>query len=299
MVDIDSHLILKYQRCETTPQEEALLLDYLNQSEAHRREMDRANFLYCATLLHKGRREEKNRRLHKWLAWGLSAAAAAILVAGLALYFQHDEATGGPQPAIVVEASALSQTRVILPDGSNVRLNAGSILTYPQPFDRTVNLDGEACFDVVSDPEVPFIVHTKGIAIRVTGTIFNVRAYPSDERVETMLASGRVSLCDASGKTLFRLLPGEKVSCGWNGTHLEVSPVNAWESLLDIYGSVTIPDTSLTALCAILGRVYGVRIRALADDGSLLTFSFSKCMPVKEVIARLETISSTQFEIIK
>jgi len=299
MTDFDSNLILKYQRCETTPQEEAVLLDYLDQSEAHRRKMDRANFLYCAALLHNGRREEKNRRLRKWLAWGLSAAALFVLIVGLALYFQQGKTSAASGQAIVVEASAQSWTRVTLPDGSNVRLNAGSTITYSQEFDRTVNLDGEACFDVESNPEVPFIVKTKDVAIQVTGTIFNVRSYPTDEWVETMLASGVVSLSDASGKTFFRLHPGEKVSCGRGGANLEVSPVDAWESLLDIYGSVTIPDASLTKLCALIGKVYGVRIRALVDDGSLVTFSFSKCMPMQDVLARLETISSTKFEIIK
>jgi ferric-dicitrate binding protein FerR (iron transport regulator) len=52
---------------------------------------------------------------------------------------------------------------------------------------REVVLDGEAYFDVVKQPQRPFIVHVSGYDIRVLGTAFNVKSYPKDKTVETTL----------------------------------------------------------------------------------------------------------------
>lgn len=299
MADIDSNLILKYQRCETSPQEEAVLLDYLDESKEHRRRMDRANFLYCAAMLNGGRRHRekiRHRRLRNAI-WMSVAAVAAFLVAGILWHVLH-RPSAPSQQAVVVENSSASWTRITLPDGSHVHINDGSVITYPQQFDRFVTLEGEACFYVVSDPEVPFFVQINGVRIQVTGTIFNIRQEP-DGRIETMLASGKVSLTDAEGHLLYQLRPGEKVSCDSDGTDIRSSEVDVWSALLDIYGSVTVPNVSLAELCSILGRIYGVKIKAVADDGSLLTFSFSQSMPIEEIVSRLETVSSRKFEIIQ
>lgn len=72
-------------------------------------------------------------------------------------------------------------TRFTLPDGSNVHLNSGSELTFPDSFgsgERRVKLTGEAFFEVVSDDSHPFIVSSGDIDVIATGTEFNVEAYP-------------------------------------------------------------------------------------------------------------------------
>jgi ferric-dicitrate binding protein FerR (iron transport regulator) len=87
---------------------------------------------------------------------------------------------------------------VILPDGTKVRLNAGSELRYDADMTsrdtRNVDLSGEAYFDVQKDKERPFIIHTDKLAIRVLGTAFNVKAYPKDKMTETTLMQGSIEL---------------------------------------------------------------------------------------------------------
>jgi transmembrane sensor len=90
-----------------------------------------------------------------------------------------------------------SRTRTILPDGSTVWLNAGSHISFAPDFSgktREVFLDGEAYFDVVKQPQRPFIVHVSGYDIRVLGTAFNVKSYPKDKTVETTLIRGLVQV---------------------------------------------------------------------------------------------------------
>lgn len=295
-MEISNEMILKYQRCETTPEEERLLLDYLDESEAHRRRLDRENFLFCAGILNQKRKARRFR-----LAGWLSAAAAAVLLCGTLLWLstRRTPALEDAVAEVVVEASEGSRTRVGLPDGSVVWLNSGSKLTYPESFNRSVTLEGEGYFDVAHCPEAPFIVSVADVRVCVLGTVFNVHAYPGEGRVETTLATGSVSLDDAAGNKLFLLHPGQQVSCRTDGSDLEVHTVDAWTMLLDTYGVVTIPDVSLTDLCDILHQVYGIAVKARSDDGTPVTFSFIKDAPIEEVIARLEALSGKKINIEK
>ncbi len=92
-----------------------------------------------------------------------------------------------------------SKSQVILPDGSLVTLNAGSKLTYDiSTFNkkRHVRLEGEAYFKVHSDKKNPFVVNAEGISVKATGTEFNVKAYPEDKIIETILVEGTVNIGD-------------------------------------------------------------------------------------------------------
>jgi ferric-dicitrate binding protein FerR (iron transport regulator) len=109
-----------------------------------------------------------------------------------------------------------SKTSVVLPDGTKVWVNAGSKLTYDNNYGsklREVSLLGEAFFDVVKNPEKPFIIHTSKMDIKVLGTAFNVRCYPNEKKTETSLIRGRieVTLKDRPNEKIY-LSPNEKLT---------------------------------------------------------------------------------------
>lgn len=88
---------------------------------------------------------------------------------------------------------------LLLSDGTNVHLNAGTSLRYPVKFiegkDRRVFLEhGEAYFSVTKDVNHPFIVSKNSLDVRVLGTEFNISAYPEDENIKTVLVEGAVSI---------------------------------------------------------------------------------------------------------
>jgi transmembrane sensor len=90
-----------------------------------------------------------------------------------------------------------SKSKIQLPDGSQVWINAGSKLTYAgmmKGLTREVTLDGEAYFDVVKDAAHPFIVHTSRIDIKVLGTAFNVKAYKIEPTIEATLIHGSIEV---------------------------------------------------------------------------------------------------------
>ncbi len=91
-----------------------------------------------------------------------------------------------------------NKTKLSLPDGSQVWLNAGSRLDYNNSiFNQTlreVNLSGEAYFDIAHKEGKPFIVRSGNMRIRVLGTKFNVKAYPEEQNIETSLIKGSVEI---------------------------------------------------------------------------------------------------------
>lgn len=144
---------------------------------------------------------EPHRSRLRWLWWA-SGVAASLLIAFLV--FSPAEKKGSkPVASNIVSTRPGSKSKVELPDGTQVWLNADSKLTYGQNFSgntREVNLTGEAYFDVAhaTSPEtgqrIPFIIHTNSIDIKVLGTAFNVRSYPGEKTTETALIRGSVEV---------------------------------------------------------------------------------------------------------
>lgn len=113
-----------------------------------------------------------------------------------------------------------SKSHITLPDGSQVWLNAGSKLSYDAQYGkktRDLYLSGEGYFVVAKNPLIPMTVHTSKATIKALGTEFNVKAYPDEDKIETLLVEGSVVVeeLEAAGKKLktektFVLTPGEK-----------------------------------------------------------------------------------------
>ncbi|WP_262247480.1 FecR family protein [Parapedobacter soli] len=92
------------------------------------------------------------------------------------------------------------QYRVILPDGTEVWLNAATTLEFelqPDDSERIVTLNGEAYFDVSSRQsreggKATFTVKTRRQEVTVLGTGFNVSAYEESPQTVTTLVHGAV-----------------------------------------------------------------------------------------------------------
>lgn len=162
---------------------------------------------------------DNETRNPRWFRWMAAAAAVLVLTLGAYWLFQsrnnEEAAPLASADQNVISTRPGSKSKVQLPDGSIVWLNAGSKLTYDKQFGKTlreVELTGEGYFDVVKDPSKPFLIHTKTIDIRVLGTVFNVKAYPEDKTTETSLIRGsvEVSVKDRPNDKII-LSPNEKL----------------------------------------------------------------------------------------
>ena len=96
-----------------------------------------------------------------------------------------------------VQAPLGAKSHVSLIDGTIVWLNAASKLYYSTGFgreNREVRLVGEAFFEVAKNTALPFDVKTSGLTVRALGTSFNVKAYPNEATIETILVEGEVQI---------------------------------------------------------------------------------------------------------
>jgi len=158
--------------------------------------------------------------------WGIAAVAASLMAVLLFFYLLTSKKTEQPVAQNTVTTKPGSKSKVQLPDGSQVWLNADSRLTYDESFRgpyREVKLCGEAYFDIAKDSHHPFIIHTSPIDIKVLGTSFNVRSYRNEQNTETVLIHGSIEVSLRSNpekKVILR--PNEKLRVE-NGKSLVVT----------------------------------------------------------------------------
>lgn len=166
--------------------------------------------------------QRRLRRRRQWRAARRAGAVAACLLilflsGAVAFLSNKNGASAGATQYITVQASAGMRTNMRLPDGTEVYLNSGSRLVYPQPFaasERRVELSGEAYFKVTGNAKQPFRIALPDFPVEaeVVGTEFNIRAYKGDDALTVTLVTGGLNLNDVAEKRLLAALkPSERV----------------------------------------------------------------------------------------
>ena len=152
--------------------------------------------------------------------------------------------------------------KVVLPDGSEVVLNAESTIEFPTAFQsgrRWVKLKGEAYFKIVRNDEAPFIVTSDQLSVRVLGTEFNMKSYAS-ETARVALIKGKVevmrpdaAVCDAT------LAPGQEAWYNAKG-EVQVREVDPYEVTQWVNGFFYYHDQPLVKVLCDLGRWYNLGV---------------------------------------
>lgn len=166
---------------------------------------------------------------------------------------------------------------LILSDGTWVYLNAESVITYPQKFvgeKREVTLEGEAYFQVTASKEHPFIVKTKDMDVLVTGTEFNVKAYPDELNVQTTLLRGKVAVfAGIDKKEKIEIEPNQQAEWSRENVKLQVREVDpdlfvAWKN-----GQFLFRQDRLEDIMKTLARWYDMEVFYL--DESIKNMAFA------------------------
>jgi transmembrane sensor len=151
------------------------------------------------------------------------------------------------------------QYALILSDGTKVVLNAASSIKYPTAFkgnERSVELTGEAYFEVAHNKAKPFLVKTAKQTVQVLGTHFNVNTYTDEAAVKTTLLEGSVRVCAGSSNTLIK--PGQQAVLAKNKVKvyaIDVEDVVAWKE-----GMFRFTDESLESVMRKVSRWYDVDV---------------------------------------
>lgn len=265
-------------------------------------------------------------RKHGWTAAAM--IIGVLLTAAAVLYtVPSKKAVAAPQNA----ASEISTrygsktTSIVLPDGTKVWLNAGSKLTYDKDFGetlRSVNLTGEAYFDVVHNAEKPFVIHTTPMDIKVLGTEFNVKSYPDEGTTEASLIRGsiEVTLKDKRAEKII-MKPNEKLVV--KNDIVEKAPVavakklqhdsdpiinlghlnyfSADSTILEtswVNNRLVFEDESFEEVATRMARWYGVEFSFVNDDVKRLRFTGNfKNETVEEALKAMQITADFTYRI--
>jgi len=238
----DRELLAKYLNNEVTPVEKSEVEAWIIQSEENREELEQIrkmldsvdafykaedfNSVAAWQKVHAKMHTPQSRviqinNVKKEVISRFYKVAAilvfAVLLGSAGYYFGfRNKVTEVYTEIISAEKQVIKE--YLLPDGSVVALNSNSKLVFPQSFTgdtREVTIYGEAFFNVKPDASKPFIINAGNAQVKVLGTSFNVKAYPENETVEVVVATGKVEVSGKTGSNLndnsrILLIPGEK-----------------------------------------------------------------------------------------
>ena len=238
--------------------EQQCVLDFANESMLC---MQNANPSRSLSKVKQKIRKNKIRRFFKWTQRIAAALFIPLLCLTLFGMLQSKEEVKREEPQLIGISSAPGVvTTIVLPDGSKVWLNSNSQIMYPSYFEgdtREVSIIGEAYFTVIGNPEKPFFVNVNNtFNLKVTGTEFNIEAYPSTSTFLTTLVKGSVELVSAHhpGNSILTLNPGEQALWDTNEKTLNVRKVNtiAFTSWKD--GKIIFKNSPIDEIAATLGK---------------------------------------------
>ena len=210
----------------------------------------------------------------------------------------------GDQPVYhCLEVPRGGEFSFLLPDSTTVFLNAESRLRFPDRFvpgsERIVYLSGEAYFDVKRDPRSPFLVCLEHSAVKVTGTSFNVKAYPDDTDKATTLISGTVSMGIGTTEQWIVLKPGEQGY--YDATRktllqqtVDVNYYTAWKDGVFAFYRQPLEEVMKTLGCWYL---FDTHYQNEALKSILYTGKINRHASIREVLHTFELMDELTFDI--
>jgi ferric-dicitrate binding protein FerR (iron transport regulator) len=189
--------------------------------------------------------------------------------------------------------------QVVLPDGSKVWLNAVSSLRFPTSFtgpERSVELTGEAYFEVAANSAKPFKVNAKGMEVNVLGTHFDVMAYQDEPLIRTTLLEGSVRVSDGKGQVV--LVPGQQASLDRKvGGSIAVSKADLEAAVAWKNGLFLFHDTDIRSVLREISRWYDADVVYEGDVNGQLNGMISRKADLEEVFHMLEVTSNLKLAI--
>lgn len=240
---------------------------------------------------------------HGWRPMLIGALLAAAAIVGVLVVARRAEAPGSPAGAERTFATAVGKRDSIrLADGSLVLLGPDSRLTVPPGFatgSRTVELRGDAYFDVRHDAAHPFAVQVGSAVIQDVGTTFTVESDDANATVVTVVSgSVRLRSVNAAVDAGVILSAGQRGSIDGAGRTSTERAAAADDDVAWTTGKLVFRDASFTRVAAEVYRWYGVRLHV--GDPSLMSQHISTQLftnqPVDEVLHVIELSLGVRIE---
>lgn len=205
-------------------------------------------------------RSQRNYRLAKLLRYA-ALLVFAVSVAAVICYRQGSQSWKGQLADVEMNVPMGSTLSLRLPDGTQVSLNGGSTLSYPQSFglkDRKVNLTGEAYFAIVHTDQ-PIEILTSKMTVRDIGTKLNITNYPEDNQAKVVIDEGSVELKTGNDTQTSIIVAGQEAIIDKQSGRISIVSKqydgNAWSK-----GELIFHNTTVADIAKRLERTYNIDI---------------------------------------
>lgn len=286
-------LLNRYQKGKVNPQEKEIMdiwydsIDHTEDKQETNDETQRVNTEIWSAIKKgiAGNAEEKGSPIRRWWLSGYTKLAAAcfLLLIGFISYrtlSNHSSIIAGVTDSVIEEMKQTANTAnqaitITLSDGSQVKLEPGSSLYYPESFSgnkREVYLKGDAFFDITPNPNKPFLVNAANIVTRVVGTSFTIKENTSRRSVEVAVISGTVEVRKLAEHTYSEkndskviLTPNKRATFYEKEEKLVTGLVEKPQIIdnkrvPDEAASFVFRETQLSSILSLLESAYGVKI---------------------------------------
>jgi len=196
-----------------------------------------------------------------WWNWQRAASISIFLLIGVLAWWSLSQSASTEIELITKETANGQKATITLADGTTIRLNSGSTLSFPKEFSdsiRNVSLQGEAFFDVTPDSKRPFIISSGEIKTTVLGTSFNIKTFLDEETQEVAVKTGNVSISFGDGAKTVSLKRGDvlhysKKEKEWKLSSIDPESIGIWSQ-----GYIYFQNEPLGQVLRSLSRWYGV-----------------------------------------
>ena len=233
-----------------------------------------------------------------------AARIAAVLIVVFGLYLLFEKGNQADIRSFTATVAQLSNP-FVLPDGSDITMNRGAQVEYPEYFSsdiREVNFKGEAFFEIAHNPDIPMIIATDNVRVKVLGTSFNLCNCVGSDEITVYLETGKVlfysiDIDDGSVLEQIILLPGDKGIYNKNTgliTKHQFTDNNhiAWKTGVLEFVNAPLPD-----VIKVIEKTYNIKVNSsiiLSDN--MLTARFDNETP-ESIFESLQIIFGLDYEI--
>lgn len=292
MNKLDEELIVRFLMGQCSEDELHKVKAWLDESDANAHELFRIEEIY-----HLGKRNEfleeqkiekaerhlfkklneerakqhKTRRIYGWMRYAAMFVSVFLLGGFAYLVYQANN----PSEALLAVTTKNEIKELKLPDGTKVWLNKHTTLKYPYEFSekkRQVYLEGEGYFEVMKNPDKPFIVQSEAMQVRVLGTVFNFKSDKAKMSAVATLLKGEIEVKGNHEEGMIILAPGQKAELNGITRRLVVKQVDTgienWHNNQFVFEKADIFTIART-----LENSYGVKIILAPDMNMDKTYS--------------------------
>lgn len=318
-MNIDTKYIIAFLEKQLPEAEQRLLEKQIEASEELQKEVNDIAFIWKTSsdlklhskvdtaknwnIISKKIRRDKYRKEILYF----TRNAAAILLLPILLFtgfLYFNSANNLSVQQIEISSAYGTITKTTLPDGTEVWLNSGSKLAYPQKFTdnkRTVYLTGEAYFKVSSDKSNRFdVVMADKLVVSAYGTEFNINAYHEDDSIDVTLVKGNIEVKDIDNSITKDVIPGQYLAYNKENKSMRTGDAHLGVKIGWVEGKMIFRRASMTEVVQRLARHFNVDIHL--EGKELYDYEYSATFTTEtlnEILRLLEKTAPIKYRMIE